>query len=142
MRFLLLVLVLALVGCSATSVEKDCDNLLRIESIPMKATYAEILKTQNVQDSKDLDACLADRITDAVVVADPREAPPVQSYMMGDTAFFLLVMKHGWKIEDMIAGPYSSRWKERGIYAYFEYVNVEGNRHALQERVFEALDGS
>lgn len=142
MKSLILVLMLTLLGCSETAIEQDCDRLLRIQSIPMKATYEDIVKAHDIRDSSELDLCLANRISDSNVVPDPREAPPVQAYSRGDTAFFLLVLKHDWEIDKMISEPYRSRWRDQGIYAYFEYVSVEGNRRELQERVLMELHRS
>ena len=140
MRYFVVVLFLLSAGCTHSQVTSDCNRLVRIQHIPMKATYTEILASVSVQDSNVLDTCIAAYIVNDEPVKDPSEAPPVSTYVLGDTAFFLLASKYEWNIPDFLDESAQKDWQDQGIYAYFTYVSLAENRRKLSELVSARLD--
>ncbi len=63
----------------------------------------------------------------------------VRSYVEGDNAFFLLVLKYDWKIEEFLDEEHSEKWDDEGIYAYFQYVSDPTNRGSLANAVQSRL---
>jgi len=139
MKHVTLILMLLVMGCANGPQTVDCDSLIGIDHLPMKSTYTDILNIVQLEDSKDLDSCLAANILNLEQIDDPREAPPVPKYVKGDTAFFLLVRKYGWQIPDFLNGESRDNWQNVGIYAYFGYVQKDRNRRRLADLVSAKL---
>jgi len=78
--------------------------------------------------------CLIEKITDTTRIDDPRIAPHIQDFTVGDAAVWLLlyVTKMEWQPETMFPPEYAKRWKTEGVYAYFAYVEKPANRKRIQ----------
>lgn len=84
--------------------------------------------------------CLINRITDNKKVPDPRYSVPTwQHYAVGDTAVFTLLDiastdDSEWEklMLEMLPPRAEKEWDTNGIYAYFNYVSEQKNRHQLQ----------
>jgi hypothetical protein len=77
--------------------------------------------------------CLIERITDTTRMADPRKAPSVGTYRVGDTALFVLCDITGVKLTDMLPEEVVSNFEDVGIYSHFRYVENYENRLRIQE---------
>lgn len=79
--------------------------------------------------------CLIDKITDMTVMKDPSPHPahPVNC-RVGDTAFFVLFDITGREFVpgEIFPASYMKRWKEDGIYIYYDYVEDPANYSKLQ----------
>lgn len=67
-------------------------------------------------------------------MADPRTAPKIQDFRVGDAAIWILlhITKEGWQPDTMLSPKYAELWKTEGVYAYFEYVEKPENRKKIQ----------
>jgi hypothetical protein len=65
---------------------------------------------------------------------DPRQAPTYDGVVVGDVAFWILVEIARVDFTAMLPEDVAERFKERGVYAYFEYVALPFNRAELQQR--------
>ncbi len=78
--------------------------------------------------------CLIEKITDETPMTDPREAPTVSDFKVGDAAVFMLliVSKQDWQPSTMFPPQYAKLWDSDGIYVYFSYVEKKANRKKNQ----------
>jgi hypothetical protein len=135
MMYKLLVFLLILLGGCASHKSIDCEALLEIDTLPMKVSYGELLQKYGIADSIGLQSCLASNITNTEPAKDPRGAPVVLSYVRGDNAFFILVMKYDWNIEEFLDEPHRQLWRDQGVFSYFDYVSIQANRQSLSNKV-------
>jgi len=112
-----------------------CKRLSEVKEMPFKGepindeAYNDI-----VSRGKAAIPCLIGEITNATRMKDPRPAPTYPDFRVGDLAFFLLVDITKIPFEQMLPDSVKSRMKNKGVYAYFEYVERPNNRKALQDR--------
>lgn len=141
-------LLLVLFGCCwpthgwSTSSLELCNRLPEIENLPLKADGPSVdtvyVKIREVH--AELVDCLVDRISDMHVMPDPRSTPgKVSGFRVGDLAFFLLARFGHVGFEEVLPREVHARLPERGVLAYFEWVDKPGNREALQMQVRRAL---
>ena len=82
--------------------------------------------------------CLIDKLTDTTRMTDPRQAPSVSDFRVGDVAFFVLLdivnVPFDVPFERILPEEVMSKWKDEGVYAYFKYTEKAENRKLLQER--------
>ncbi|WP_408950466.1 hypothetical protein [Lysobacter sp. Hz 25] len=113
-----------------------CDSLAEIKSMPLRDGWPETdpayLKISNNREVAK--SCLLDRISDSTQMMDPRSEPTkVNNFAVGDLAFFLLYEFKMVPFEEVLPGEVTKQLAERGVFAYFEWVNKPGNRRQLQE---------
>jgi hypothetical protein len=78
--------------------------------------------------------CLIEKITDVGRMHDPRTAPVAADFRVGDLAFILLSRITKVPIEEMLPAEVTREFSERGIYAYFAYVQKSEHRQLIQKR--------
>ncbi len=111
-----------------------CNKLSEIKIIPSKeVTVYDDVYDSLIKSGNSAIPCLIDKITDTSKMLDPREAPHVQNYRVGDTAVFMLNIITNEPLENILPNEYSKRWKSEGVYAYFSYVEHSNNRKEIQE---------
>lgn len=121
---------------SVEDVASLCEKLDELKKIPY--SYGEVADDPIYDGlvSKDIKAipCLVDKITDTKLMDDPRTAPHVGDFRVGDAAIFMLLMitKEEWQPETMLSPEYAKLWKTEGVYAYFAYVEKPANRKKIQ----------
>lgn len=76
--------------------------------------------------------CLIELTTDLRPMPDPREAPHVLDFKVGDAAVFMLHRITGEPLETILPNEFAKRWKVEGVYAYFSYVEKPMNRKAIK----------
>ena len=118
-----------------------CNHLADIRKLPYRdPSDTDPIYEALIAKGEQTYTCLIDKITDTTEMPDPREAPPWQHYVVGDTAVFILVRSIGGKDDlareqlliDMLPFKYRDEWETNGIYAYFNYVSDPKNRRELQ----------
>jgi hypothetical protein len=112
-----------------------CDRIAEIRSIPMKGlgrdeAYLALMEAAE----EDVIPCLIERISDTTPVVDPRMAPRFHGTVMGDVAIFVLGRKTGLGLPEFLPQDVREKYRNRGIYAYFDYVAEPAHRRDLQER--------
>jgi hypothetical protein len=83
--------------------------------------------------------CLVDKLDDATPMPDPRKAPPIPGFAVGDVALFMLSDVSGVDLKHLLPPEVLKDWPEQGVYAYFAYVRKTKNRAALK-RYVESID--
>ncbi|TVZ39055.1 hypothetical protein P886_3442 [Alteromonadaceae bacterium 2753L.S.0a.02] len=137
----LVVFIFVAVSCS--SYAKDlCVDLKAIRTIPLKnekvddTPYYEILRSGN-----DALPCLIENVTNIERTPDPRKAPKVDNFVIGDLAYFMIVRITGMEFTMPFPKEVKLEYEELGVYAYFKYVQDTNNRKQLYERL-KKLKGS
>lgn len=76
--------------------------------------------------------CLVDEITNETEMKDPREAPHIPDFKVGDAAVFMLHRITGVPIPEILPKYYAKEWETQGIYSYFKYVERPESRKKIQ----------
>jgi hypothetical protein len=115
-------------------VQLFCNRLSEIKIIPNKEVTADDDVYDGLIKSGDVAIpCLIEKITDTSKMLDPREAPHIQDFRVGDAAVFMLNRITNEPLENILPNEYAKRWKSEGVYAYFSYVERSDNRKNIQE---------
>lgn len=83
--------------------------------------------------------CLINKITATARMKDPRPGPIYLDFRVGDAAFFLVHKITSIPLEQMMPDQIRKRWKDEGVYAYFDYVRMAKNRGVLKNKWLEWL---
>jgi hypothetical protein len=112
-----------------------CDRLAGIKHIPYDAeTVDDPIYNQIISNKHAAVSCLVDQITNEKRMADPRSEPVESNFRVGDLAFFLLLDITKILFDQMLPDNVQAQLKKEGVYAYFKYVSVPGNRAVLQRQ--------
>ena len=121
---------------SSPAVESHlCDRLAEVRHVPFDnepvddAIYNQIMSHKHA-----VVPCLVDQIVNETLMHDPRSEPVESNFRVGDLAFFLLVDITNVPFEQMLPDDVRGHLKDQGVYAYFGYVSIPGNRTALQRK--------
>lgn len=127
--------MMSLVAAGQDPISGLCGRLSEISEPPLKheAVKNEIFNAFISAGSKAI-PCLTEKLTDRTPMADPRKAPPFGGITVGDTAFFILLEITKLPITDFLPEKVRKSYEEEGVYAYFKYVEVPGNREKSQEK--------
>lgn len=113
-----------------------CYRLSHLKTIPYDRSKpsGDPVYDELIAAGKQAIPCLIDKITDTSIIPDPREAPVITDFRVGDAAVFMLMIITGVDAhpEKMLPPHYAKMWKEEGIYSYFYYVEKPSNRRQLQ----------
>ena len=114
----------------------SCQGLSKIRSIPFKKgeTVDDPAYNRIMGQGKAVIPCLIDHLTDTTKMKDPRSAPAITDFRVGDLAFFLLTDITETEFEQWLPDSVNSKLKDRGVYAFIEYVGQPRNRRTLQEK--------
>ncbi len=115
-------------------VESLCNELRNIKRMPHEAqeTADDPIYDGLIAMGVKAIPCLVEKVTDTTVIEDPREAPHVHGFTVGDAAVFMLHRITKEPIEEILVGNYKDEWKTNGVYAYFSYVEKLENRKKIQ----------
>jgi len=108
----------------------------------------DAVKTMPFRDERGVDAAydklrfegaceggLLDALSDSRKMADPRQAPPYGGFAVADAALFILLQRRSIDVEQVLPDEVAARVKDRGVYAYFEYVATPDGRRDIVDRV-------
>lgn len=114
--------------------EALCNRLSEIQSIPMKGPGSDELYRGLLEMGDAAVPCLIDRIADTTPMKDPRMTPSYSGFVVGDLAFFILIRITGVDGYEMLPEDVRAQYKEKGYFAYFDYVAIPSHRLDLQRR--------
>ena len=138
---LVLVCIPLLLVCLGTAQEKnpaiDCSEVAAIHHMPFHREEAVNDPAYNHLRAKSwaVVPCLIDEITNKSLTPDPRSAPTYPKVRVGDVSFWVIVDITGLPYDAMFPPDLVKRFPKEGVYAYFEWVNRDGNRQKLQSGV-------
>jgi hypothetical protein len=76
--------------------------------------------------------CLIAEVTNRARMKDPRQAPIYKPVLVGDVAFWVFLDITGMQLETALPQDIRKKFKNQGIYAYFDWIRRSGNREKLQ----------
>lgn len=114
--------------------EALCKRLSEIKNMPFKREkVSDEVYSGLAELNEAAIPCLIEKLTDTTRMPDPRHEPTFSDFFtVGDAAFFTLIRLVDVPFEKVLPDEVMSKWKERGLYAYFEYVQKDENRKKLQ----------
>jgi len=140
----LLLILLAAYSASNTDRKKDidtCSEIAKIRIVPFKGEHVDDEAYNKIITNKDSSIdCLLENILNVTPMSDPRQAPPYNGFVVGDTAFFLLSNLTDLKYSEVLPVNVQNKFKKQGIYAYFEYVKSFNNRKQLYQNVKSVIN--
>jgi len=145
-NFVKLIIVFSLaifsIGCLATEEINWCSKLSEIKKMPFRGEHVDDqVYNALIGMGDDAVPCLVDQLTDREKMADPRKAPPYVGITVGDVALFVLVDMKKVTIKNILPSDVRADFDKKGIYAYFEYVEVKENRQIIQKKLRKKLLG-
>lgn len=110
-----------------------CGKLNELKRMPFKDKIAgDIVYDSLIAKGKEAIPCLIEKITDTTLMEDPREAPHIQDFKVGDAAVFMLHRITEKPLEDILPDDIKKYWETEGVYAYFNYVENPKNRKKIK----------
>lgn len=120
----------------AADAEELCERLAELKVIPYwpGEVAGDPIYDGLVNAGNGAIPCLVNKITDTTLMDDPRTAPKIQDFTVGDAAVFMLlyITEEPWQPETMFPPKFAELWKTEGVYAYFEFVKKPENRKKIQ----------
>jgi len=110
-----------------------CGKLNELKRMPFKDKIAgDTVYDGLIARGKEAIPCLIERITDTTLMEDPREAPHIQDFKVGDAAIFMLHRITEKPLQDILPNEIKKHWETEGVYAYFNYVENPKNRKKIK----------
>ena len=133
----ILFLVLVAAGCfvpTTLSSELSCEELSRIQVVPFSrnGTGQDSIYRSFISASKNANTCLLEQLSNVALMPDPRTAPTYASFAVGDIAHILLSRINDIDFEMALPSEVQVRYREAGVYAYFQFVSEPENRNLLR----------
>ena len=120
-----------------------CNKLSELKRMPYKDNVADdYIYDGLVKKGKEAIPCLVEKITDLTIMADPREAPHILDFRVGDTAVFMLHRITKEPLQSILPKEVAKQWETEGVYAYFSYVEKPQHRKKIQQWWKERLKQS
>jgi len=111
-----------------------CNKLSELKRMPHKDAIADDYVYDGLmKKGKDAIPCLVNKITDRTKMDDPREAPHILDFTVGDTAVFMLHRITKESLQSILPSAFAKRWETERVYAYFAYVEKPHHRKAIQQ---------
>jgi hypothetical protein len=115
-----------------------CNRLVRLKEMPYHpedGLIGDPVYNGLMQKGREAVPCLIEKITDTTRMKDPRTAPKVPNFRVGDTAVFMLlfITRENWQPETMLSPEYAKYWETEGVYSYFAFVEKPQNRKKIQQ---------
>jgi hypothetical protein len=116
--------------------EALCERLSEIKTMPFKREkVSDEVYSGLAELNEAAIPCLVEKLTDTTRMTDPRHEPTRSDFFtVGDAAFFTLIRLVDVPFEKVLPDEVMSKWKDEGLYAYFEYVQKDKNRTKLQAK--------
>jgi hypothetical protein len=138
-----LITLLPLFSCaSSTSKGKGpeyyCGKISYITELPQKqhVGYQDEIYTKLIEHGFASTPCLIEAITDSTQMQNPISSPGQPRILaVGDIAFFVWWRISGAEVQDIWPRYVVEDYQTHGISAYFDYVQIPGNRRHLQENL-------
>ena len=81
--------------------------------------------------------CLIANVANTTTIPDPRKTPKSPNTTIGDVAFFIFLDITKENLANFLPDHAAKKYKEQGVYAYFEYSEKMENRIELQTRLIK-----
>jgi hypothetical protein len=116
-----------------TSASDLCQILNQLEHMPKIGMPGDEVYEEFIARGDEVVPCLVEKIDDVNPMKDPRDAPVISDFKVGDAALFLTHRITNIPIQDALPFDLRDRWKDEGIYVYFEYVQMPENRTKIKK---------
>ncbi len=121
-------------------VKTPCPKVSSVQEIPFRDERSadEVYNRLRYDDA--CESTLHSSLTSLTPMPDPRQMPPEQRFVEGDTALFLLLARHQLDISQLLPVNQATNWERQRMMAYFNYVSSFKNRLQLIKNLNELLD--
>ena len=146
----LFVLAVSAASCGNETIRRavdpaNCDGLSMIKEIPAKAGLQvnDVYYNSIRSNPSEYKACLIEKLDDDSTMSDPRREPTkVDSFAVGDLAFFLLSDFGFVEFDQVLPNDVRQDLSTQGVRAYFEWVGTGDNRRLLQKKCREWIEST
>lgn len=115
-----------------------CDRIAEIERLPhTDESGVDPVYDALVEAGEAVVPCLIEKIVDTEIMSDPRCPGISRETKVGDVAYFVLVDITKIDFMELFPSDVQDKYKTRGVYAYHDYIEVEGKRKELQTKLRE-----
>jgi hypothetical protein len=133
MTWLLCLACVAVPVTTADANSEYCERLQELRQMPFKSEPVDDpIYNGLIKEGSKAVQCLIERISDTALMPDPRKAPPVPGFAVGDAAVVMLARITKVSVLACLPEEVASKWSDQGMYAYFDYVSSPENRKDLQ----------
>lgn len=122
-------------------------------NVAMACPSVESIKTMPFRDERGVDGAydrlrfddsceemLISALSSTQKMADPRQMPPDERFVVADAALFVLLERRGIEVEAVVPEEVSKRMESQGIYAYFDYVASPAGRDRVTSKVRQLVN--
>lgn len=123
-----------------------CQLVREIRTLPHKPEFSSDAAYDRLRRSNGAaNACLIQLISNEEIIPDPRECGPYRQaeFRLGDLAFFLLWdFNQTLDLDRLLPAAAAQDYRDRGIVAYFDWIEAPGRRAELQRHVAAQFRGN
>jgi hypothetical protein len=128
---------LVIAGCA--SLTGNCPLVASVKTMPMKETAGVDASYDKLVYDDRCEPTLMQALYDLTKMRDPRQAPFDSRFVVSDAAVFILLRRRNLNLESILPADVAGRLEERGVYAYFDYVETTAGRQFVIARVHELV---
>lgn len=111
-----------------------CNKLFELKRMPHKDKVADDYVYDGLMEKGNKAIpCLVEKITDLTIMDDPREAPHILNFRVGDAAVFMLYRITEEPLISILPKEFAKQWETEGVYAYFAYVEKPQHRKKIKQ---------
>lgn len=124
-------------GCVSAPQPDDsgtCPTVASIKTIPFRGDKGIDAAFDRLRFDASCEPVLLESLASLERMEDPRQAPPVESFVVGDAALFILLDRHDISIQQILPAATAAKFSDRGVYAYFDFVLQPSNRMLVVSR--------
>ena len=137
-KILPVILLLQLISSCALRAGGDtavaCPRVESIKTMPFRGDRGVDPAYDRLRFDGACEGVLVASLSDTQKMADPRQMPPDERFVVSDAALFILLERHGISVESVLPAEVAMRLKSRGILAYFDYVASPAGRDQVISR--------
>jgi len=113
------------------------EKLEKIKEIPKDNVVDDVTYNDLKNQGPSILNCLANQVENTKEMKDFRQYPVYSDVRIGDLAYTLFIDITQLDFESFLPIEVQEKWKNQGVYAYFEYVEKPENRMELAQKCRE-----
>ena len=115
--------------------DRGCPSVAEIKTMPFHDERGVDAAYDRLRFDAACEAVLIEALDNTQKMPDPRQMPTDARFAVSDAALFILMERRSLEIEQVLPDDVAARLKDRGIYAYFDYVARPAGRTAVVDRL-------
>ncbi|MBI1212272.1 MAG: hypothetical protein GC190_12470 [Alphaproteobacteria bacterium] len=117
----------------------SCPPVSSIHTMPFRGERGEDAAYDKLRFDVRCETTLLRALGSTKPMHDPRQMPIDERFVEGDAALLILIERHNLHVEQVLPESWAARWKEDGMYAYFDYVSTKEGRADVTRRLKSSL---